>query len=160
MRYRLYLDTSVIGAFAEGGTGERNAASRKLIEMARGGHVTACFSALVFEEVERASERTRALIMDELRNISFETLEESEETQTLAKYYVTSGVFAPGYMADARHIAIATVNEVDALVSWNFRHMVNLHRKTIIAGTNIVRGYRPLEIVTPAEVIADAQEQD
>jgi predicted nucleic acid-binding protein len=146
----LYLDTSVIGAFAEGGTGERNAASRKLIEMARGGHVTACFSALVFEEVERASERTRALIMDELRNISFET----------SKYYVTSGVFAPGYMADARHIAIATVNEVDALVSWNFRHMVNLHRKTIIAGTNIVRGYRPLEIVTPAEVIADAQEQD
>ena len=98
--------------------------------------------------------------MSELRKISFETLQESDETQALAEYYVTSKVFAPGFRADARHVAIATVHEVDALVSWNYRHMVSLHRKTLIAGTNIVRGYRPLEIVTPAEIIADAQEQD
>lgn len=98
--------------------------------------------------------------MSELRRIRFETLQESEETEALAEYYIASGVFAPGYRADARHIAIATVHEVDALVSWNYRHMVSLHRKTLIAGTNLVRGYRPLEIITPAEVIADAQEQD
>lgn len=156
MRYRLYLDTSVLGALTDVKPPERAAASRGLLAMARNGQVIICVSALVFEEVERASPLTRGKIGDELRAIRYETLAETPESLELADYYIQTGVFAPTYRLDARHVALATVHEVDALVSWNYRHMVSLHRRTLVTGTNIVRGYRALEIVSPAEVIPDA----
>ena len=46
----------------------------------------------------------------------------------LAGKYITEGVIGRGKLADAEHIAIATRNRVDVLVSWNFRHIVNLQK--------------------------------
>jgi hypothetical protein len=53
-------------------------------------------------------------------------LPESRETLALADAYVTSRVVPFSSRDDARHVAIATVAGLDALVSWNFKHIVNL----------------------------------
>ena len=50
------------------------------------------------------------------------------------------------------HIALATLARVDALVSWNFKHIVNLHRIRGFNGVNLMRGYGTLEIRSPREV--------
>ena len=57
--------------------------------------------------------------------------------------------------ADAQHIAIATVGRVDVLVSWNFKHIVNLHRIHGYNSANLRMGYPMLEIRTPREVLSD-----
>ena len=57
------------------------------------------------------------------------------------------------YRDDALHIAIATVIEVDVLVSWNFRHIVNLNRIQQFNSVNLREGYKILEIRSPEEVL-------
>jgi len=53
---------------------------------------------------------------------------------------------------DARHIALATVADLDAVVSWNFRDMVNLKKKNIVHSVNARFGYRLIDIISPLEV--------
>ena len=57
--------------------------------------------------------------------------------------------------ADAQHIAIATVGRVDVLVSWNFKHIVNLQRIQGYNSVNLRAGYPLVEIRTPREVLSD-----
>ena len=52
----------------------------------------------------------------------------------------------------------ATVAEVDVLVSWNFRHIVNFRRIPMYNGVNLVHGYGTIAIFSPLEVIADEDE--
>lgn len=51
------------------------------------------------------------------------------------------------------YLAVAVVNNLDAIVSWNFRHMVNVKTRVAVDGINRLEGYREIEIVTPEEVI-------
>ena len=57
------------------------------------------------------------------------------------------------YLLDAQHIALATINHVDVLISWNFKHIVNLRRIQLYNSINLKYGYSLLEIRSPREVI-------
>ena len=57
------------------------------------------------------------------------------------------------YSEDALHIAIATLNKMDYLLSWNFRHIVKIKTRRIINKVNLSLGYSELSIITPAELI-------
>jgi len=72
---------------------------------------------------------------------------------SLANTYLKEGVIAEHSLSDARHIAIATVEKVNVLVSWNFKHIVNLNRIHLINSVNLKLGYPILEIRSPLEVI-------
>lgn len=72
-----------------------------------------------------------------------------------ARRYVAEGILSPNMLADAQHIAMATVARVDALVSWNFRHVVNLSRIHEYHGVNVTLGYPAIEIRSPREVLTD-----
>ena len=157
MRYRLYLDTSVLGALVDRLPPGRAEPTLRLLDWASQGSCSVCVSALVLEEIVRAPENVRSRIEKVLGKVAPEILEETQECRELADSYVAANVFSSSYLADARHVAMATVSEVDALVSWNYRHMVNLDKKRLITATNLVRGYRPLEIVTPSEVIGNVE---
>ena len=61
-------------------------------------------------------------------------------------------------LADAQHIALATVARVDVLVSWNFRHIVNLDRIRGFNAVNLRAGYPLLEIRSPLELWPDDNE--
>jgi len=65
--------------------------------------------------------------------------------RTLGKY-ITEGVIGGGKLVDAEHIAIAAINHVDVLVSWNFRHIVNLQKIRGYNSVNLKYGYPLLEI--------------
>ena len=62
-------------------------------------------------------------------------------------------IFPVKYRDDALHIAIASVNDLEIVVSWNLEHMVKLKTRREIKAVNILEGYRELEICTPLEVI-------
>ena len=77
----------------------------------------------------------------------------TDEAAVLAEQYIGFGVIGPANMPDAQHIAIATVNRVSVLVSYNFKHIVNLNRIQAYNSVNLREGHPMLEIRTPMEVI-------
>jgi hypothetical protein len=84
-----------------------------------------------------------------------EVLSLDAEAEALAAEYIRDGAVGKNQRADALHIAIATVARVDVLVSWNFKHIVNLRRIHAFNAVNLKQGYPVLEIRNPREVIGD-----
>ena len=82
------------------------------------------------------------------------------EAVELARAYVKHGVVVQKYLTDARHVAICTVARIDYLVSWNFRHLVNVRREAGFNAVNLLQGYPPIRIVSPLELIYDQEEKN
>jgi hypothetical protein len=83
----------------------------------------------------------------------FERVDLIEEAILLADAYISEKVVGRTSLEDCRHIALATINKVDVLASWNFKHIVNLDR---IKGYNSVKmrlGYSIIEIRSPKDLV-------
>ncbi|MCP4989321.1 MAG: type II toxin-antitoxin system VapC family toxin [Colwellia sp.] len=75
------------------------------------------------------------------------------ESYELAYEYIKRGIIPSKYEDDAFHIAVASVNNLDAIISWNFKHIVKLKTKKEVFGTNLLMGYKEIDIYSPMEVI-------
>lgn len=71
----------------------------------------------------------------------------------LPLFWLSSILLMPKSLEDASHIALATINHVSALVSWNFKHIVNLNRIRLFNAVNLKHGYALIEIRSPIEII-------
>ena len=85
-------------------------------------------------------------------------MELTEEAAVLAERYITAGVVVASKRVDAQHIALATLSRVDVLVSWNFKHVVNLQRIQGYNSVNLRFGHPLLEIRTSQEVLSYEEE--
>ncbi len=83
------------------------------------------------------------------------TLEITDHATSLADLYIAENVVGKANRADCLHIALATLNNADVLVSWNFKHIVNINRIRGYNAVNYRQGYKLLEIRTPREIIED-----
>ncbi len=149
MRQRIYLDTSVIGGYLDK---EFQEWSRKLFEEFRTGNKIAVISDVTLDEIENARQEVRDLL-NIIPEDSKEYVLNEEEAEDLAKAYLKEGAITKKFYQDALHIAIATINKVDVLVSWNFKHIVNLDRIKKYNGVNLMHGYIILEIRNPRETL-------
>jgi hypothetical protein len=86
-------------------------------------------------------------------NDRFERIELTQEALNLADQYIIEKVVGRTSLEDCRHIALATVNRVDVLASWNFKHIVNLDRIKGYNSVNLKLGYPLIEIRTPQELV-------
>ena len=77
----------------------------------------------------------------------------SDEAAELAESYLENKIVTKKSADDALHIAIATISNANVLVSWNFKHIVNLDKISKYNMINIVNGYKTIEIRTPREVL-------
>lgn len=77
----------------------------------------------------------------------------TSEALALQERYLAAGVVPESAQEDALHVAIATVHRADLVVSWNFRHIVNVERIRLFNAVNLVEGYQPIEIRSPREVV-------
>ena len=149
MRLRIYINTSVIGGCLDE---EFKDASKILIDKFKRGEMTAVISELTMLELRNAPQKVQD-ILKEIPEENIEHVELTEEAVNLAHRYISERVIGEGKLVDAEHIAIATINRVDVLVSWNFRHVVNLQKIRGYNSVNLKYGYPLLEIRSPWEVI-------
>jgi hypothetical protein len=154
MKPRIYTDTSVIGGCLDD---EFREASCQLIDMFKVGDAMLVISDLTLLELEEAPAGVRA-VLDDIPEGHQEHIELTEEAVELAEHYISAGVLGATKRVDAQHIALATVNRVDVLVSWNFRHIVNLQRIHGYNSVNLRYGYPLIEIRTPQEVVRYEEE--
>lgn len=151
MKPRVYTDTSVLGGCEDDEFREH---SVRLLDAFARGDLTLVLSELTLRELETAPEQVRRVVR-RVPPANVEPLALSSEAEELAAAYVDEGAIGERMRADALHIALATVARVDVLVSWNFKHIVNLKRIHAYNGINLKRGYPILEIRTPREVPGD-----
>ena len=150
MRRRIYTDTSVIGGCLDE---EFRSASTELLESFMAGTDVIVLSDITLVELQQAPTAVRD-VLSRIPDSNREQLAITAEALSLATLYVSQGVVGRASMVDARHIAIATIARVDVLVSWNFKHVVNLDRIRGYNSVNLRQGYPLLEIRTPAEVMS------
>lgn len=101
--------------------------SIKLFDEFQKGIKMAVISDLTLLEIENARKDVRELLKL-IPETNKEYVLNNEEAEKLANLYLKEGAITKKYYEDALHIAIATINKVDVLVSWNFKHIVNLDR--------------------------------
>lgn len=112
-------------------------------------------SDVVLRELEAASEPKRRRLLAQIVGIT--QLAITEEAERLANEYVKRRVISQNYFDDARHVAIATCNKLDAVVSWNYGHLVNINKIKAINKVNEANDYQHIEIVSPEEVVSDEE---
>jgi len=149
MKQRIYIDTSVIGGCEDE---EFSRWSNLLFDEFRGERYIAVVSDLTLRELEGAPESVKQ-ILTSLPTGSVEKVSLAEGAEKLAQEYIEAGVVTSAHLADAQHIAIASVERVDVLVSWNFQQIVNLNRIRAFNSVNMRLGYPGLEIRSPMEVL-------
>ena len=84
-----------------------------------------------------------------------QAIETTAEATVLAEAYLAARVVPAGSRVDALHVALASVARADAVVSWNFKHLVQLQRIRGFHAVNVLRGYPLIEIRSPLEVVDD-----
>lgn len=146
---RIYLDTSVIGGCFDP---EFETWSKGLVEDFREGRYLAVLSEVVAAEIASAPRKVRDQYAEIAEMAATEVLAVTEEVLELAEAYQARQIVSPKYYDDGTHIALATVAEVDVLVSWNFKHIVHYEKIRLFNAANLELGFKPLQIYSPREV--------
>jgi len=154
VKYRVYVDTSVIGGCEDV---EFSAASAAFFDQVRRGRYVALVSEVTYFELQRAPETVRR-VLDGLPEACVEEVPIDAEVDALAQAYIDAGALSSSRRADATHVAAATVARADLILSWNFQHIVNFNRIHKFKGVNLQNGYPPVEIYSPMELRYDDQE--
>ena len=151
MKTRVSTDTSVLGGCEDEEFAEH---SVRLMQGFVRGELVLVLSSLTVQELAAAPVEVHRRLAS-VPEAHIETLQLDVEARELAEAYISAGVLTAKMRADAQHIAIATIGRADVLVSWNFKHIVNLQRIHGCNSVNLRRGYPTLEIRAPREVLSD-----
>lgn len=146
-KLRIYLDTSVFGGYFDK---EFQIFSKKLFARIQKGEFIIIISDVVNAELSRAPTEVKDLAKSVLPYT--ELAEITAAAIDLQHAYIEAGVVTKKSLNDALHVAIATTSAVDAIVSWNFKHIVKLDRIKGYNDINILNGYQKLTIISPTEV--------
>jgi len=146
---KLYLDTSVYGGFFDT---EFEFWTKILFERIRKGHYKLIVSRLVDIELTDAPKHVKELVAA-IPEKQIKYVEITDEAANLADSYISEGVVGETSRPDCLHIALATLNNADILISWNFKHIVNINRIRGYNSVNYRNGLKMLEIRTPREIL-------
>ena len=149
MKQRLYIDTSVFGGYFDD---EFEEYTKPLFDKIANGDFKLLFSTVTQDELENAPPQVRELVKH-LKIEYTEFIEETEDAVELASKYIFEKVVGQTSYADCLHIALATIHRADFLISWNFKHIVNVQRIMGYNSVNLKNGYKQLDIRSPRELI-------
>lgn len=155
-KLKLYLDTSVWNFYYADDAPEKMEITRTFFDSLNKGSYRIYSSGVVIREIENADNETKAVLIDLIKKHPPTMLNVDDEVDNLAELYIQAKIIPENKRDDALHIALSAVNEMDALISWNYRHLANLNKKEKIHALNLTQGYlKELEMITPMEVIGD-----
>lgn len=146
---RIYLENSVLSGSLDTDEPKFMKFSNELLRSVKQNIHKGFISKLVQEEISRAPSKIRVTLERRISRLSLVVLEIDEEVLNLAKEYVDAKLVPENYRADAIHIAVATANRLDVLVSWNLAHIVRPKTINGVNEINKLKGYEEIKIMTP-----------
>ncbi len=151
---KLYLETSVWNFYYADDAPEKKDITREFFNNIEKGLYDIFVSQIVFNEFARADEIKRKELSILIDKIIPTELPITEEVIELANRYIDACAIPKKKLEDATHAAVASVYNLDALISWNYRHLASMRKEEIINGINLQYGYnKHIRIITPWEVI-------
>jgi len=149
IKQRIYIDTSVIGGYYDV---EFETATRLLFDRIKNKEFDVFFSEVNETELINASQKIK-----EVKNLiptdCFHYIEMTDEVKTLAMLYISENALGMASRNDAYHIALASIYNIDCLISWNFKHIVNFDKIKRFNAINTRFGYPLIDIRSPLEFL-------
>lgn len=146
---KVYLDTSVFSAYYDYRVKMRQEQTKEFWE--RLNEYDKFASEMVIDELNAVSDdKLREDLI--LLTRDFKILQVNQESEALAEIYIKRGIFPEKYREDATHLALASVSEMEILVSWNFEHLVKRKTRLEANEANILNGYKTIDIIAPPEL--------
>ncbi len=149
-KQKVYVDNSVIGGCFDK---EFKKYSNSLIRDFKQEKFIPVISEITQAEIQDAPEQVQQKFF-EIQQMTQDILKVNNEVLDLAERYIQRKILSQKYFEDALHISIATINEADILVSWNFKHIVHFEKIRFFNAVNLENGYKNIEIYSPMEVTA------
>ena len=152
-KIKLYLDTSVISHLDAPDTPEKMADTLALWEDLKVGKYDIVISDVVLDEIKHCEEPKRTFMGTNLAELKPFIVVKNQEATELANEYVKRHILSQKNFDDCMHIALSVINHCDYLVSWNFRHLVNIHTLTGVKVVNALNNYQEIFIISPNMLI-------
>ena len=152
-KLKIYLETTVFNFVFADDAPEKKQDTIKLFDEIKQGKYEPYTSEYVLRELHKAEETKKKQMIDLIEQYNIKFLDADENAVVLANKYADEKIIPVRYKTDGLHIAIATINDLDVIVSYNFRHIVKM--KTIVGteSINLREGYKRIGIYSPTEVI-------
>ena len=155
-KLKIYLDTSIIGYLYQETQPEKMADTQKLWEQIKNGVYETVISELLFEELSNnPNEEIKNILLEFLAQIDYEITPLTSEIENLAVSIISHGILTKKSYQDCLHIATALVHNCNLLVSWNFKHLVNIRTINGVRAISNLEGYRNIDIITPTSLIQE-----
>ena len=149
MKHRIYIDTSVIGGYYD----EEFEQSTRLFFK----RIVEKEFEVYFSEINEAELMNAPQQVKEVPNLippdCFHYIRVTDEIETLTQLYISEKALGKASENDAYHIALASVNRIDCLISWNFKHIVNYDKIKMFNAINMRYGYPLINICSPLEFL-------
>lgn len=149
-KVKIYLDTSVISALFDDKNPVRKGLTRDFFRGRK--NINLYISEITVAEIEKTPLLS---LRENMKKVAtgLWVLPVTDAVETLAREYLHQGAIPPSYPEDAYHIAVAVLNKMDYLLSWNFRHLVRKKTRDIVQHVNTLKGLTAIDIMTPAELL-------
>ena len=154
---KVYLDTSVISYLDQKDAPERMKETQYMWEFFKKGQYEVYISDVVVYEIKKCSMEKREILLDYLDQIEYNIIETDENTVSLAEKFIDFGVLKRKSYDDCRHIAAAVLAGCDIIISWNFKHIVNVKTIQGVKAVTTYEGYKDLMIYPPSALLREEE---
>lgn len=152
-KLKVYLDTSVISHLLQEDAPEKMADTRQLWEMFKDGKFDVYLSTVTLEEISDCPEPKKSKMYDYLEQINYTPIRITDDMSDIAQQIVDMGILTKKSFDDCQHIAAAVIFGCDCIISWNFRHIVNIKTIRGVRAITNLKGYKPIEILNPSVLL-------
>lgn len=152
-KLKVYLDTSVISHLMQEDVPERVAETRRLWESFKRGKYDVYLSTVTLREISACPEPKQSQLKRYINQITFTMLDVTEEALDVAQQIIDMGILTSRSFDDCQHIGEAVVNGCDCIISWNFKHIVNIKTIRGVRAITNLKGYKPIEILNPSVLL-------
>jgi len=145
----IYLDTSVFSAYLDERTPSRMELTQDFWKTTN--DYDRYISNVVLEELDAISDKVLKEKVLQLTE-GFEILQMNDEVKNVAREYLKADIIPEKEINDALHLAFVTVNQIDILLSWNFKHLVKRKTRILVNLVNSQMGYKNIDLLAPPEL--------
>ena len=152
-RLKVYLDTSVISYLKQDDSPEKTSITLELWKRFQINEFDICLSDLTLLEVGNCEEPKASFMREKLKEILYNRLLIDDSVVKLANDIVKTGILNEKSIEDCQHIAVALINNCDIILSWNFKHLVNVKTIDGVRALSMIKGYKNINILNPMTLL-------
>ena len=156
-RLKIYLDTSVVSYLLQEDVPEKMEITNRLWEMFKQQKYELYISNVTLKEVAQCPEPKKTQFIRLLNDIEYIFIEVTDCGKSIADQLIAMNILPPKCYDDCQHIAAAVEAGCDCIVSWNFKHIVNIKTIRGVRAITNLKGHKPIEILNPS-VLLESEE--